>query len=205
MAVYTVPPSCRLGAALMREGQVGLIEIALIAGGLAMDAFAVSLAAGAAGARGPRAVFRLSFHFGLFQFLMPVLGWTAGLRVAGVVLTVEDFVAAGLLAAVGLRMIRSAQGKDVGPSRDPSRGVTLVTLSIATSLDALAIGFSLALLRVSIWYPSVVIGAVTGLLSVCGVRLGNRLGAGFGRRMEIAGGVLLTFLGCRILLSHFFA
>ena len=184
---------------------MGLVEIAVIAGGLAMDAFAVSLAAGAGGARGPRAIFRLAFHFGLFQFLMPVLGWTAGLRVAGIMLTVQDLVAAGLLVAVGLRMIRSAQRNSGGPRQDPSRGVTLVTLSVATSLDALAVGFSLALLRVSIWYPSVVIGTVTGLLSVCGVRLGNRLGASFGRRMEIAGGVLLTFLGCRILLDHFFA
>lgn len=182
---------------------MGLVEIAIIAGGLAMDAFAVSLAAGAAGARGPRATFRLAFHFGLFQFLMPVLGWMAGLHVAGIVLTMQDLVAAGLLAAVGLRMIRSARGGTEGPRKDPSRGVTLVTLSVATSLDALAVGFSLALLQVSIWYPSVVIGTVTGILSVCGVRLGNRLGTNFGRRMEIAGGVLLTFLGCRILLGHF--
>ncbi|HXR38783.1 MAG TPA: manganese efflux pump [Terracidiphilus sp.] len=121
---------------------MGQVEIAVIAGGLAMDAFAVSLAAGAAGARGPRAVFRLAFHFGLFQFLMPVLGWATGLRVAGVVLVAEDWVAAGLLAAVGVRMMRSGQGLDL--HRDPSRGITLVTLCIATSLDALAIGFSLA-------------------------------------------------------------
>jgi manganese efflux pump family protein len=184
---------------------LGLIEIVLIAGGLAMDAFAVSLAAGASGARGPRAIFRLAFHFGLFQFLMPVLGWTAGLGVAGVVLTVQDLIAAALLAVVGLRMIRSGHGNDAGLVKDPSRGMTLVTLSVATSLDALAIGFSLALLRVSIWYPSVVIGTVTGLLSVCGVRLGNRLGSGFGRRMEMAGGGLLTLLGGRILLARFFA
>lgn len=184
---------------------MGLVEIVLIAGGLAMDAFAVSLAAGASGARGPRAVFRLAFHFGLFQFLMPVLGWTVGIRVSGVVLAVQDLVAAGLLTVVGLRMIRSEQGIREGPRQDPSRGFTLVTLSVATSLDALAIGFSLALLRVSIWYSSVVIGTVTGLLSVCGVRLGNRLGSGFGRRMEIAGGILLTLLGARIFLARFFA
>ncbi|HSB78119.1 MAG TPA: manganese efflux pump MntP family protein [Candidatus Methylomirabilis sp.] len=184
---------------------MGLVEIVLIAGGLAMDAFAVSLAAGASGARGPRAVFRLAFHFGLFQFLMPVLGWTAGLRVAGVVLSIEDLLAACLLTAVGVRMIWSAQESGARSSKDPSRGVMLVTLSVATSLDALAIGFSLALLQVNIWYPSVVIGGVTALLSVCGVNLGNRLGVGFGRRMEIAGGILLILLGGRILFSRFFA
>ena len=183
---------------------MGFIEIVLIAGGLAMDAFAVSLAAGASGALDPRAVFRLAFHFGLFQFLMPVLGWTAGVHVAGIVLTAGDWVAAGLLTLVGVRMIRSGQGMGTGPRQDPSRGITLVTLCVATSLDALAIGFSLALLQVSIWYPSAVIGGVTALLSVGGVHLGARLGTGFGRRMEIAGGVLLTLLGGRILLAHFF-
>ncbi len=176
------------------------IEIAAIAAGLAMDAFAVSLAAGAGGARGPRAVFRLAFHFGLFQFLMPVLGWATGMRVAGVALAVEDWVAAGLLAAVGARMIRS--GQTHGLDRDPSRGLTLVTLCVATSLDALAVGLSLALLRVNIWYPSAVIGSVTAILSVCGVRLGNRLGSGFGRRMEVAGGMLLIVLSARILAAH---
>ncbi len=176
------------------------IEIVAIATGLAMDAFAVSLAAGAGGARGPRAVFRLAFHFRLFQFLMPVLGWATGIQVAGVALAVEDWVAAGLLAVVGARMIRS--GQTHGLDRDPSRGLTLITLCIATSLDALAVGFSLALLRVDIWYPSVVIGGVTAILSVCGVRLGNRLGTGFGRRMEVAGGLLLILLSVRILAPH---
>ncbi len=168
-----------------------------------MDAFAVSLAAGAAGARGPRAVFRLAFHFGLFQFLMPVLGWAAGLRVAGAILAVEDWVAAGLLAVVGIRMIRSGRGAASSLHPDPSRGVTLVSLCVATSLDALAIGFSLAMLRVDIWYPSAVIGGVTAFLSVCGVQLGNRLGTGFGRRMEIAGGAFLLLLSARILAAHF--
>ncbi len=97
-------------------------------------------------------------------------------------------------------MIRS--GQTHGLDRDPSRGLTLVTLCIATSLDALAVGFSLALLRVDIWYPSAVIGSVTAVLSVCGVRLGNRLGIGLGRRMEVAGGLLLILLSVRILAPH---
>jgi putative Mn2+ efflux pump MntP len=181
---------------------VELAEIVLIAGSLAMDAFAVSLAAGAAGARGARAVFRLAFHFGLFQSLMPVLGWAAGLRIAGDILTMEGWVAAGLLAVVGIRMIRSGRGGAPSLHQDPSRGVTLVSLCVATSLDALAIGFSLAMLHVDIWYPSAVIGGVTALLSVCGVQIGNRLGAGFGRRMEIAGGTLLLLLSARILAAH---
>jgi len=176
-------------------------EIVLLAGGLAMDAFAVSIAAGAAGARGTRAVFRLSFHFGLFQFLMPVLGWFAGRQTAVLVASAQNWVAAGLLALVGVRMIHAARGAGEALRQDPSRGATLVTLCVATSLDALAIGFSLAMLQISIWYPSVVIGVVTGLLSLCGIRLGHRLGSAFGQRMALAGGVLLILLAVRILLS----
>jgi len=85
---------------------------------------------------------------------------------------------------------------------DPSRGMTLVMLSVATSIDALAIGLTLAMLQVRIWYPSVVIGVVTGGLSLVGLRLGSRLGARFGKRMEIAGGLILVLIGLRILISH---
>ena len=182
---------------------MGFLEILLIAGGLAMDAFAVSLAAGAAGSRGLRAVFRLAFHFGLFQFLMPVLGWFTGQQVAASVGRLQDWAASGLLGLVGCRMIRSARATDDPERRqDPSRGLTLVALCFATSLDALAIGFSLAMLRINIWYPSAVIGVVTGLLSLLGVRLGGRLGTGFGWRMELLGGVILVLLAARVLLGH---
>jgi putative Mn2+ efflux pump MntP len=85
---------------------------------------------------------------------------------------------------------------------DPSRGWTLVLLAFATSIDALAIGFSLGLVGVTIWYPAVVIGIVTGLVSWLGILLGNRLGAKFGKRMEIIGGIVLILMGVRILLSH---
>jgi putative Mn2+ efflux pump MntP len=88
---------------------------------------------------------------------------------------------------------------------DPSGGLTLVVLAIATSVDALAIGLSLAMLRIKIWYPSVVIGVVTSGLSLLGLRLGTRLGVRFGKRMEIAGGAILALIGIRILLSHLLA
>jgi len=179
----------------------------LVAVGLAMDAFAVSLAASASGAaQGPRAVFRLSFHFGLFQFLMPVIGWYAGVKVATYISAVDHWVAFGLLAFVGVRMIRS--GLDSGAEsypNDPSRGWTLVALAVATSIDALAIGLSLAMLQVNIWYPSVVIGVVTAGLSLIGIRLGSRLGNAFGKRMEIVGGILLIGIGLKILISQLLA
>ncbi len=182
---------------------MSLPEILAIAVGLALDAFAVSLAAGAAGhAAGLRPTFRLSFHFGLFQFLMPVLGWYAGSLVAHQVTVIDHWVAFGLLVWVGARMIRSGLHPD--PSRvraDMSRGWTLVSLSVATSLDALTIGLSLAILGVGIWYPSAVIGVVTGGLCLAGLRLGGRLGSRFGSRMEVVGGGMLALIGLRILIS----
>ena len=179
-------------------------EILMIAVGMAMDAFAVSLGAGASGhARDGRAIFRLSFHFGLFQFLMPVIGWYLGSTVAPYIATVDHWIAFGLLAFVGGRMIRA--GLDANQevlAKDPSRGLTLVALCVATSIDALAIGLSLAMLRVTIWYPSVVIGVVTGGLSLVGLHLGTQLGTRFGKRMEIVGGVILVAIGLRLLVSH---
>lgn len=183
---------------------MGLLEIMMIAVGLAMDAFAVSLGAGATGrAAGPRAVFRLSFHFGLFQFLMPVIGWLVGSRIASFISFIDHWIAFVLLTFVGTRMIRAGLDKtEETQQTDPSRGLTLVMLAVATSIDALAIGMSLGMLQISIWYPSVVIGIVTGIMSLLGIRLGNRIGLNFGKYMEIGGGVILILIGLRILISH---
>jgi len=179
-------------------------EILLIAIGLSMDAFAVSLGASAAQRdMGGRAAFRLSFHFGLFQFMMPVLGWALGATVVAYVAAFDHWIAFGLLSIVGVRMIRAGFDHQVTAWRgDPSRGWTLVILSVATSIDALAVGLTLAMLGTAIWYPSVVIGIVAGGLSFMGIRLGSRLGRTFGKRMEIAGGVLLLGIGLRILYLH---
>ena len=176
----------------------------MMALGLAMDACAVSLGAGTSGqATGGRAAFRLSFHFGLFQFMMPVVGWYLGREIAPVIGSVDHWIASALLAYVGAGMIRS--GFDAGGrtyTTDPSRGFTLVALSLATSIDALAIGLSLGIMQVRIWYPSVVIGVVTGGLSLLGLQAGIRLGARFGKGMEIVGGAILVLLGLRILTSR---
>lgn len=181
-------------------------SILLIAVGLAMDAFAVSLAAGTTThARGFRPLFRLSFHFGLFQFMMPVMGWYLGVHVASYILKVDHWVAFALLAFVGIRMIRSGLGGERESwQKDPSRGTTLVMLSVATSIDALAVGLSLAMLQIDIWFPSVMIGVVTSSLSLLGIALGRRLGDSFGRPMEIVGGIILLLIGFRILLTRLF-
>ncbi len=180
------------------------VEVLLMAFGLAMDATAVSLGVGTAGqADSPRAIFRLSFHFGLFQALMPILGWIAGSTVAGLISSFDHWVALGLLAFVGVRMVRSGLDPDCESCPpNPSRGGTLIMLSVATSIDAFAIGLSLAMLKVNILYPSLVIGVVTATLSLAGLLAGNRLGNAFGKRMEVLGGLVLVAIGLRILLTH---
>jgi len=188
----------------MGGGLMPFLDVFVIALGLAMDAFAVSLAAGASGTvRHLRPTLRLAFHLGLFQSLMPILGWFAGSRVAGRLATVDHWIAFALLAFVGARMIQSglATDADVVPP-DPSRGLTMVMMAVATSLDAFAIGLSLAMLDVAIWQPSAIIGVVTAVMSFAGIRFGATLGVRFGKRMEILGGVVLLLIGVRIVVQH---
>lgn len=180
------------------------LDIILVALALSIDAFAVSLAAAATGkARDARATFRLSFHFGLFQFMMPVLGWTAGLALAPVIATFDHWVAFFLLGVIGVRMMwgsfAAAKPEETG---DPSRGLTLMALAVGTSIDALAVGLSLALLGTDIWWPSIVIGLVTGAVCLIAIRLGRRMNASLGKRAEFVGGLILLFIAFRILLSH---
>ncbi len=180
------------------------LNILGIAVGLSMDAFAVSLATAVTLPRvTPRHVFRLAFHFGLFQCLMPIVGWLAGRQVAPWIEAFDHWLAFGLLALVGGRMLWEAWSDEREAERaDPTRGWMLVTLSVATSLDALAVGLSLAFVGVSVWTPSVVIGLVTATLTAFGLRFGSRLGERWGRRAEIAGGVVLLLIGLKILAGH---
>jgi len=177
-----------------------------IAVGLAMDAFAVAIATSIAlGNVTPRQLFRLSWHFGLFQALMPVFGWTVGLSVERHVKAWDHWVAFGLLAYVGGKALHAAFQPDhvrEKNSGDPTRGWSLVLLSVATSIDALAVGFSFSMLGISIWYPAVIIGLVAGTVTLAGMLLGGRLGTRFGRRIEILGGLVLIGIGIKILVEH---
>ena len=179
-------------------------ELAVIAVALSLDASAVAMAAAAAGhVTGRRAAFRLWFHFGLFQFLMPVAGWAVGTTFQASIAAADHWIAFGLLGAVGGRMVWSAIRPGAGPrGADPSRGATLVMLAVATSIDALAVGLSLAMLGVVIWIPSTVIGLVTAGMTVVAIGFGSRLGGWLGRRAQLVGGVVLILIGARILVSH---
>jgi putative Mn2+ efflux pump MntP len=185
---------------------VGFGTSLFIAIGLAMDAFAVSIGAGTGGqVNDLRSKLRLAWHFGLFQTGMTLIGWLAGTTALRWISNIDHWVAFGLLAYVGVNMIRSGLGKGRDEEHsNPSKGFTMVFLSVATSLDALAVGISLAMISVSIIFPSLMIGVVTFGLSLFGLMAGSKLGEKFGKRMEILGGIILIVIGLRVLLSHLF-
>lgn len=174
-----------------------------IAVSLAMDAFAVSVAACVRVTRvNAGHVFRLAFSFGFFQFLMPVLGWLVGRGLSRWLEAVDHWVAFVLLAGIGGRMLWESFRSPEGVVRDHTRGWMLLILSIATSIDALAVGFSMAFLEVSIWVPSLIIGIVAAALTAIGAVFGSRLGCRFGVWAERFGGLVLIGIGTRILVSH---
>lgn len=181
-----------------------------IAVGLAMDTLAVSIATSVA-LRGVtrRQVFRFAFHFGLFQAIMPVIGWMAGIRFVSYIQHWDHWLAFGLLAFVGMKAIYGALAEHddgTSPARgDPTRGWSLVMLSVATSIDALAVGLSFAVLDMTIWMPVVIIGIVTALITMTGMIVGSRLGAHFGKRVEILGGLVLIGIGLKIAIQHLMA
>jgi putative Mn2+ efflux pump MntP len=186
---------------------VELLTILALAIGLAMDSFAVSLGVGAAGrASDLRSKIRLAYHLSFFQSLFTILGWLAGHTLVRYISSIDHWIAFGLLAYVGGKMIWSGLHPSEGQydQIDPSRGRMMIVLSIATSIDALAVGLSMALIHEPVVAPAVVIGLVTFFLSGLGVAIGNRLEAAFGKKMEIVGGMILIGIGVRILISHLF-
>lgn len=183
------------------------VNIILLAVALAMDAFAVSIAAGVAlKSVSPRQTFRLAWHFGLFQAMMPVIGWSAGLTIRSRIEAYDHWIAFALLAFVAQGMLRSAlKGEpDEADAKDPTRGMTMVLLSVATSIDALAVGLSLSMINISIWTPALIIGLVAGAFTTAGMHMGKVIGrvAAFSRWAEMAGGVVLLAIGVNVLIEH---
>ena len=174
---------------------------------LAMDAFAVSIASGVSLKRvSLRQTFRLSFHFGFFQALMPVIGWSGGLTVRSLIEQYDHWIAFLLLALVGGHMIRESfhSEEDTKEKNDPTRGITLIILSVATSIDALAVGLSLSILNISIWVPALVIGIVAAIATGVGLHIGKKVGTAshVGQYAELVGGTVLLLIGVRILYEH---
>jgi putative Mn2+ efflux pump MntP len=179
------------------------IHIIALAIALAMDAFAVSIAAGITLKKITlRQNFRLAWHFGLFQAMMPVIGWSAGLTVRDYIEAYDHWIAFALLTYVGLGMLREAFGQhEANKKKDPTKGATMVMLSVATSIDALAVGLSLSMLKVSIFIPALWIGAVAALFTTIGMHLGKTLAntAKISKLAEICGGTVLLIIGLNIL------
>ena len=170
-----------------------------------MDAFSVSVAASIRIKQMTwRHSFRLAFHFGLFQFFMPLLGYAAGIYVEKLVSSFDHWVAFGLLAIVGGRMIWESftHDEDNSERKDPSRGLTLIMLSLATSIDAVAVGLSLGVLGEEILFPSIVIGVVCLVLSAVGTVIGRKIGEIGGAWVERFGGVVLILIGAKIVFDH---
>ncbi len=190
---------------LSRVSHLDFGSVLFIAIGLSADCFAVALSAGASAKILSRfQVFRTSVAFGAFQALMPLLGWLAGNTFVDLISDYDHWVAFGLLAFIGSRMIwESLRHQGAEPlRRDFSRGFILITLAVATSIDALAVGLSFAFLEVNIVLAVVTIGGVAFAVTALGFVVGRRVGQRLGRRAETAGGLILIAIGIRILLSH---
>ncbi len=184
---------------------MSLFEITGIAIGLAIDAMSVAIAVSLMlGRVNAGQIFRFTFCFGLFQGIMPVIGWLLGSGIERFISTWDHWVAFALLLAIGVKAIRDAlKGDDaIDASSDPTRGPTLILLSIATSIDALAVGLNFGLLNVSVWLPAVVIALITAGLTLAGMLLSRFITSRLKKYMQIFGGVVLIGIGLKILLEH---
>ena len=182
---------------------MGLIELFLIAVGLSMDAFAVSVCKGLAM---PKCTFKkaaiVGLWFGGFQALMPAIGYILGAQFQEAIASIDHWIAFVLLALIGGNMIREALDNDEEEA-DASLDVkTMFLLAVATSIDALAIGITFAFLKVNIIPAVCFIGIVTFIISFAGVKIGNVFGARYKNKAEIVGGIILILLGLKILLEH---
>ena len=187
---------------------MGFIELLLIAVGLSMDAFAVSICKGLSVQKvKPKHAACVALYFGGFQALMPLLGWVLGSQFSGYIQQYDHWVAFILLLLIGGNMIRgggddSEDGESC--SVDPTKGRKLLILAVATSIDALAVGLSFSLLNINVWGPSTLIGVVCAVITALGLLAGKGLAHAdiFGRRAELVGGCVLIGIGLKILYEH---
>jgi len=183
---------------------MNLITVIVIAIGLAMDTFAVSIVSGSASKQvRVKQALRMAFFFGGFQLVMPLVGALAGLTLKKYIAGYDHWVAFGLLAAVGSKMIyESFKVKSAGKNLNLSNIFVLLVLSVATSIDALAVGITLSLITSSIGTAVIIIGLITFTLSYLGVFIGQKIGHFFEHKIEAIGGLVLIGIGLKILLEH---
>ncbi|HEW91170.1 MAG TPA: manganese efflux pump [Thermotogaceae bacterium] len=185
---------------------MNIIQILLLSIGLAMDAFAVSLASGFSLKKSYLLWgFIIAMFFGGFQAIMPVIGWLGGSLFQQYIRNFDHWIAFGLLLIIGIRMIYEAFVSH--PEKkiiQPTNLLVLLGLAIATSIDALAVGLSLSLIDITILIPALLIGIVTFILSLLGVMIGKSMGLRLGKRAHIFGGLVLIIIGFKILFEHLF-
>ncbi|MBQ1353656.1 MAG: manganese efflux pump [Ruminococcus sp.] len=181
------------------------LELFVIAVGLSMDAFAVSICKGLSVRRlKPRHNLICGLYFGGFQALMPVIGWLLGRQFESLIKSIDHWIAFALLVLIGANMIREAVKNEEENLNDSFSPKTMLPLAVATSIDALAVGVTFAFLDVSIVPAVSMIGATTFILSAVGVKIGNVFGAKYKSKAELVGGIVLVAMGIKILIEHLF-
>ncbi len=180
-----------------------LLNLFLIAVGLSMDAFAVSVCKGLAMEKAPLKKAAIAgVWFGSFQALMPLLGYLLGSRFEKYITHIDHWITFGLLALIGANMVKEAFSKEEEKASSTMYFKEMFLLAVATSIDALAVGITFAFLRVDLLPAVCLIGATTFVLSALGVKVGNLFGSRYKSRAELAGGILLILMGVKILLEH---
>ena len=182
---------------------MSLLELLILAVGLSMDAFAVSVCKGLSVRRGSmKQAITVGIWFGGFQALMPFLGYLLGITFSSLITNVDHWIAFVLLAFIGFNMIRESRSEEENESNDRFDFKTMLPLAVATSIDALAVGVTFAFLQVNIVPAVSFIGCITFILSAIGLKAGNIIGAKNRSRAEFAGGLVLILMGIKILLEH---
>ena len=186
---------------------MSILELILVGVGLSMDAFAVAVSKGLSMRKiNYKAGLIIAAAFGIFQAAMPVIGWFLATRFERLISSVDHWIAFGLLVLIGVKAIIGAVKDAKNGEEEAAEYVLkwgeLLLLAVATSIDALAVGISFAALQVNIWFAVGIIGVITLVLSFLGVLIGNRFGARFKSKAEIAGGIILVLIGIKILLEH---
>ena len=182
---------------------MGIIELVILSVGLAMDAFAVAVCKGLSMSKMEwKKACVIGAYFGMFQALMPFIGYLLGVNFQEQIVSIDHWVAFILLGVIGLNMIKEAVSKETEKANDSIKFKDMVILAIATSIDALAVGITFAFLKVNVGIAISLIGVITFIISVAGVKIGNVFGCKYEKKAELAGGLILVILGAKILLEH---
>jgi putative Mn2+ efflux pump MntP len=182
---------------------MSIFEILLISIGLAMDAFAVSVCKGLSMEKFDlKKCIIIALYFGLFQAGMPAIGYLLGDSFYTIVENIDHWIAFVLLLAIGINMIKESFDDEIEKRNDNVDFKTMIILAIATSIDALTVGITFAFLDVNIFTSIAFIGIITFVMSMCGVKIGNKFGDKYQNKAELLGGIILIFIGIKILLEH---